>query len=51
MKKFLNYLKEGSWALYLGGILAVADLNALDYKWWIIVAPTIFLNVFFNNNK
>jgi hypothetical protein len=51
MKKFLNYLKESAWVIYLGGILSVAELYANDYKWWIIVLPTILLNEFLNNNN
>jgi hypothetical protein len=42
--------KRTLYAIYLGvGLSAFADLNFLDWKFYAIMIPTIFLVVAFNN--
>lgn len=52
MKKFLNYLKESLWAVWLSGsVTAITGLNLFNIKFWAILLPTIILNVIFNNKN
>lgn len=43
IKKIIDFIREYGYAFYIGGILGFVDISFLDYKWWIIVVPTIIL--------
>jgi len=46
-KNVKNYL----YTFWLGGSLAYADLTISNYKYWIIIVPTIVLVSFLNERK
>jgi hypothetical protein len=51
MQKIKKYLKEGAWAIYLGGSLSLLNIHFFNWQWWAILLPTLILNEFLNNNN
>ena len=39
----IEYLKDYSWAVYLGGSLSIFRCYFYNWKWWVVTLPTSFL--------
>lgn len=39
----INFLKEYGWTMYLGGALALLNVSATTWQYWVIMLPMIIL--------
>jgi hypothetical protein len=39
----IEFLKRYGWCIWLGFSMGIADIGVMNWKWWVIVIPTILL--------
>jgi hypothetical protein len=39
----IEFLKRYGWSIWLGSSMSIANITVMNWKWWVIIIPTIIL--------